>query len=98
MGAIEHLSITISADLAERLRGRVAIGEYNSLDEVVAEALREFEVEHDHTTEPAFVAWFKREVAPAIERYDADPSRGLTIDQVHERLALARAKREHSRC
>ena len=90
MGAIEHLTIAISVELADRLRGRVATGEFASLDEAVHEALREFEAEQDITNDPALTAWFKREVTPAIERYDADPSRGLTVDQVREALANAR--------
>ena len=98
MGAMEHLSIAIPADMAERLRSRVADGEYDSLDEIVGEALREFEAEDDVTDNPAFVAWFKREVVPAIERYDADPSRGLTVEQARERLGLLRDEREQARC
>ena len=93
MGAMEHLSIAVPVELAERLRDRVAEGEFASLDEAVGEALREFEGDQDIVDNPAFVAWFKREVVPAIEANRRDPSRLMTIDQVLANLADARARR-----
>lgn len=42
MGAIERMTITMPAELAETLRQTVAGGEYASASEVVREALRDW--------------------------------------------------------
>ena len=83
--------------MVERLRERIADGEYDSLDEIVGEALREFEAEEKVADDPAFVAWFKREVVPAIEANRRDPARRLTADQVLANLATARERRALNR-
>ena len=93
MGAMEHLTIAVPVEVADRMRDRVAAGEFTDLEEAVREALHEFEAGHDVGHDPSFVAWFKQRIVPAIEANRRDPSRLLTIEQVRASLAAARAER-----
>lgn len=98
MAAIEHLTITLPATMAAKVRDWVAVGDFPDIDTAVLEALMGLDAEQsaaDAATEAEFV---RRVVIPAIERYDADPSRGLTADQVRDHLAKSRKAREQARC
>ena len=92
MGALEHLTIAVPVELADRLRGRVAAGEFTNMDEAVQVALTEFELEVSGR-EADFDDWVRRVVAPAVEANRRDPSRLLTGEQVLRNLAVRRAAR-----
>lgn len=99
MGAIEHLTIPLPVEIADAMRARVADGEYASLSDLLEDALASLIASNDAVDDgPEVDAWVRREVLPAIDRYDADPSCGLTVDQVRERLAQARWARERPSC
>jgi antitoxin ParD1/3/4 len=89
-----QLNVTLPDDMADQIRARVATGQYASESDVVIEALRTLE-----DREPTLEQWLRTEVAAAYDAIAADPSRGLSLDQVrsslaatHDRLAAAAAK------
>ena len=93
MAAIEHLTISLPAAMAAKVRGWVATGEFPDIDTAVLEALLEFDPRQPEIDLDAEAEWVRQHVLPAIERYDADPSRGLTVDQARAQLARAREAR-----
>lgn len=98
MAAIEHLTISLPAKMAAKLRERVAAGEFPDIDTAVAEALLGLEVSHSEIDVAAEEEFIRREVLPALARYDADPSRAMSMEQVDEYLARSREQRERARC
>lgn len=93
MGAIEHLTFAVPADLADSIRSHVMSGEYASENDIVVEALRLWSYDEGLEDDPDVEAWLRREVLPALEEYDRDPSRALTGEQVLANLAAARMRR-----
>ena len=86
-----QLSVTLPDDLADQVRARVASGRYASEGDVVIEALRALE-----DREQTLGQWLRTEVVQAYDAMAADPSRGLSLDEVraslaatHDRLAAA---------
>ena len=77
-----QINVTLSDDLAERVRARVASGEYANESEVVAEALRTLD-DRDRDLEH----WLRTEAVAIHDRMKADPSRGRTLEQVRASLA-----------
>lgn len=98
MAAIEHLTISLPTKMAAKLRGRVEAGEFPDIDTAVVEALVEFDLRGPELDSEAEAEWVRRHVIPALERYDADPSRGLTVDQVRARLAETWWAKEEPSC
>lgn len=86
MPATRRLSVTLPEDLAEMVEAKVASGEYASEDDVIQEGLRALD-DRQQTIE----TWLREEVLPVYDLMAADPSQGLTADQV--RAALADADR-----
>ena len=93
MGASEHLTITVPADLADDIRAHVTSGEYASENDIIVEALQLWRYDEGIEGDPDHEAWIRREVAPALDAYDRDRSRGMTIAQVRVALAEARDRR-----
>lgn len=93
MGATEHLTIAVPAEMAARMREWVAAGEFANLDELVMSALRGLDEAEVPVGEISLDDLIRRKVVPAIEAYRRDPSRGMTVEQVLENLAAARARR-----
>lgn len=86
-----QLIVTLPDDMADQVRARVASGQYASESDVVIEALRTLD-----DREQSLEHWLRTEVAAAYDAMKADPSRGLSLDEVraslaatHDRLAAA---------
>ncbi len=79
MPAVERITITMPAELAETLRQTVAGGEYASTSEVVREALREWTRRRD-------VERQELEALRAAIRAGLDSGPGLPADQVFAEL------------
>lgn len=79
MPAVERMTITMPAELAETLRQTVAGGEYASTSEVVREALREWTRRRDAERQDL-------EALRAAIRAGLDSSPGLPADQVFAEL------------
>ena len=79
MPAVERLTITMPAELAETLRQTVAGGEYASTSEVVREALREWTRRRDVERQDL-------EALRAAIKAGLDSGPGLPADQVFAEL------------
>lgn len=79
MPAVERMTITMPAELAETLRQTVAGGEYASTSEVVREALREWTRRRDVERQDL-------EALRAAIRAGLDSGPGLPADQVFAEL------------
>ena len=79
MPAVERMTITMPAELAETLRQTVAGGEYASTSEVVREALREWTRRRDAERQDL-------ETLRAAIRAGLDSGPGLPADQVFAEL------------
>lgn len=93
MRSTQQFSITLPNEMAERLRGRVAAGEYASESEVTREGLRALQAQ-----DRAIERWLHDVAVPAYEALVADPARGVSLDTVRaglderHRSAVANAK------
>lgn len=86
MRTTRQLSITLPNEMADALRERVQSGEYASESEVIREGLRAL-LARDQAVE----AWLHGEVAEAYDALVADPSRGVSAEELRARLAAKRA-------
>jgi len=77
-----QLSVTLPDDIVDQVRAKVASGRYASESDVVIEALRTLE-DRDRDLEH----WLRTEVVAAYDALAADPSRGLSLDEVRAGLA-----------
>jgi len=87
MRTTQQMSITLPNELAEKVRAKVASGEYASESEVIRDGLRAL-LARDRAIE----SWLREQVGPAYDALKADPSRALTAKQIRARLAA-----EHER-
>lgn len=87
MRTTQQFSVTLPNEMAQMVRSKVASGEYASESEVVRDGLRAL-LARDKAVEN----WLRQEVAPAYDAIKADPSRGLSVDDMRTALAT-----EHER-
>ncbi len=83
MRSTQQMSITLPIEMAEAVKNRVAAGEYATESEVIRDGLRAL-----LARERAVENWLHAQVLPAYDALKADPSRGLTADQIRARLGL----------
>jgi putative addiction module CopG family antidote len=81
MRTTQQLSITLPIEMAQKVKARVASGDYASESEVIREGLRALD-ERDAVVE----RWLREEVVPTYEAYKADPTNTLSLEEVFERL------------
>ena len=89
MGAIEHLTIRLSAESAERLRARIKSGGYVDASSVVEDALEALDTLDDASTELS--AADEVEIIRIYDEMKRDPSRGIPLD-----VALAQLKADRT--
>ncbi|AHL36409.1 CopG family transcriptional regulator [Pseudomonas brassicacearum] len=82
MHSTQQLSITLPNQLTERVKAKVAAGEYDTESEVIRDGLRAL-LARDRALEN----WLVGQVAPAYDALKADLSRALSVDEVRSRLA-----------
>ena len=92
MPGTEQLSVTLPKEMAEMIKSKVASGEYASESEVIWDGLRALS-ERDLTTEN----WLRDKVVPSLDRMQADPSRGRTVQQVRDSLSVAHERAAKAR-
>lgn len=73
--------------MADLVKAKVAAGEYATESEVIRDGLRVL-LARDRAVE----AWLREEVVPAAQALKSDPGRGLSAEQVRERLAQKRRR------
>lgn len=87
MRTTQQLSITLPNEMADIVKGKVRTGEYASESEVIRDGLRAL-LARDRAVE----SWLHQQVGPAVDAMRADPSRGVTAEQLRARL-LAQASK-----
>lgn len=91
MRTTEQFSLTLPNDMAAQVRAKVASGEYASESEVIRDGLRALQA-RDRAVEQ----WLRNEVVPTYDAYQADPSRGISIEDV--RAGLAERHKRAAKC
>lgn len=81
MRTTRQLSITLPTEMADALRERVRSGEYASESEVIREGLRAL-----WAREQAVEGWLRGQVAEAYDALVADPSRGVSAEELRAGL------------
>jgi len=95
MRTTQALSITLPVEMAQMVKNKVSSGEYASESEVIRDGLRALAAR-----DAAIEKWLREEVVPTIEAHDADPSRGLSVEETRKQLHThmdARSERKISR-
>ena len=82
MRSTRQLSVTLPNEMADEVRAKVASGEYASESEVIRDGLRAL-----RARERAVDNWLRNEALPAYDAYKADPSRGVSLEEVRTGLA-----------
>jgi len=77
MRSTQQFSVTLPHEMATLVRAKVASGEYASESEVIREGLRALSAR-----ERAMDDWLRQKALPAYDAYHADPSRGMSLDDV----------------
>jgi putative addiction module CopG family antidote len=83
------MSITLSKELAEAVKAKVASGEYATESEVIRDGLRAL-----MARDRAVDHWLREQVVPAYDALKANPSRAISPKQVRARLADEHKKRK----
>ena len=91
MRTTQQLSITLPTEMAQKVKARVASGDYASESEVIREGLRALE-ERDAVVE----RWLREEVVPAYDAWKAKPQDTLSLEEAFERLEERRSVRAGS--
>jgi antitoxin ParD1/3/4 len=81
MAAIAKRTFSLPAEQAAFIDAQVASGLFASASEVVRAGLRALQ-ERDAAVE----RWLRDEVAPAYDRWKADPSDGISPEEMGERM------------
>ncbi len=84
MRSTQQFSITLPHEMAEVVRSKVASGEYATESEVLRDGLRALMARNRLVEE-----WLRKDVAAAYDALKADPSRGVSAEQIKARLAKA---------
>jgi antitoxin ParD1/3/4 len=77
MRSTQQFSVTLPNEMAALVRAKVASGEYASESEVIREGLRAL-----NARERAMDDWLRQKALPAYAAYRADPSQGMSLDEV----------------
>jgi putative addiction module CopG family antidote len=84
-----QLVVALPDDMADRVRAKVASGEYADESDVVIEALRTLA-----DREQCVEQWLRTEVVQAYDELEADPATGVSFEEVRESLAATRRRLE----
>jgi putative addiction module CopG family antidote len=88
MRTTTQMSITLPNAMAERIRSKVAAGDYASESEVIRDGLRALEDKNQ-----AFEHWLRTEVVAAMDEMAAHPEKARSLDDVKAALSLQRQHR-----
>jgi antitoxin ParD1/3/4 len=88
MGASAKRTFSLPTEQADYIDGLVASGTYATGSEVVRAGLRALQ-----EREAVVERWLRQDVVPVAKAMDADPSRGIPIEQVRKNLEAHHAQR-----
>ncbi|SEO22737.1 antitoxin ParD1/3/4 [Nitrosospira multiformis] len=94
MTELERLTITLTPELAETIKGAVAEGDYASASEVIREALREWNVRRELRQEE--LAALKADIDQALNEVVAGRLSEFNADRIVERARKLAAARKRS--
>jgi antitoxin ParD1/3/4 len=77
MRSTQQFSVTLPNEMAALVKAKVASGEYASESEVIRDGLRAL-----NARERAVDDWLRQQALPSYDAYRADPSKGLSLDEV----------------
>lgn len=77
MRSTQQFSVTLPHEMAALVRAKVASGEYASESEVIRDGLRAL-----GARDRALDDWLSQRALPAYDAYRADPSHGLSPEEV----------------
>ena len=80
------LHVTLSEDALKFVKQKVSTGEYASESDVIIESVAAMQEQQS-----ALERWIHDEALPAYDRILADPSRGISLQQVRSNLAARRS-------
>ncbi len=85
MRASKPLTVTLTKQLAARVKARVKSGEYASESEVIRAGLRELEMRED-AHEAEVKHWLRTEVKSRLKEHEKAPDEVLPAEEVFRRL------------
>ncbi len=88
MRTTQQFSVTLPNEMADMVRAKVSSGEYASESEVIRDGLRALQAR-----DQALEKWLRTEVAAAYDEMKADPSKGISSDEVLEALKVETRRR-----
>ena len=88
MGQSHNLNVTLSDTAAEFVRNKVSSGQYASESDVINESLEALKAETEERER-----WEHKVVIPSYERFMADPSSAISVEQLEQNLAAKRRER-----
>jgi antitoxin ParD1/3/4 len=88
MASVEKRTFSLPAEQAAFIDAQVKAGSFASASEVVRAGLRALQ-ERDAAVE----RWLREDVAATYDRWKADPSGGLSSDEMAERMRARHAAR-----
>jgi antitoxin ParD1/3/4 len=88
MAGVRKRTFSLPEEQAAFIDRKVASGDYASGSEVIREGLRALQA-RDHAIE----RWLREDVAPAYDEMKANPSLGIPVDQVMQRLRARRSRK-----
>lgn len=87
MRSTQQFSVTLPHEMAALVKAKVASGEYASESEVIRDGLRAL-----NARERAVDDWLRQQALPSYDAYHADPSKGLSLDEVRATVGKRAAK------
>jgi putative addiction module CopG family antidote len=81
MRATRQYTITFSDEMADFVESKVQSEHYSSVNEVLRDGVRAL-----MEREVIFEKWLREEAVASMEEYEADPGRGVPIDEVMDRI------------
>lgn len=88
MQTTQQMRVTLPNEMADSVKSNAVSEESASENEVIREGLLALDA-----CERAVEIWLREEVVPAYQALKADPSRGLSADEVRTNLARAHKKK-----
>jgi len=95
MPATEQLTVTLPKNLADAIRAKVVSGEYASESDYVRETVLLHFAEESSESDAGWGPsdeWLMQHALPALDELDADPSTGISHEDLLAQLAEKRAQ------